>query len=447
MQFPVQQFPILDSGQMNPFHQALQSGLQNYQNLVKTQYMPAGLQADIATKQAYAKYLPMQATATALSNPLFLAMLSKDPAKFKQVMNQFTNMGVNQGTPGMSGASNDQNGGSGWFKTLMNYMHGTPGSEQASNPVNATNNSQSSSASIPGSGYHAPEQPIDDSDEETSEQKVEDNVPVEGSSTSAGVVPGSNFINGGNVGSAQTSNTIVPNSAIRIPTTNALGINSADSTVNNFLANQYPSVERQQAIKANLAAQADMTKEKAASLQKWNDAADENTNNAINSERNLDTFYNTYKKSWLTGPGLGYLSKFGSESNQLNQLGTELQVEKAAELFGNRVSNFKEQLGGNIKLNVNMPEKSMTDTYLRQKYAAERLGESSDFNQTVQSYGITDPNKIKKMFYDYNRQKPFYDPNKLKALPENIGSYHQWIPQQLGRQTNRTYNPATGRIE
>lgn len=77
MQIPVQQLPILDSGQMSPFHQALQSGMANYQNNIKTAFLPAQLQADIASKQTYATYSPYSYIAKALSDPATLAVLLK----------------------------------------------------------------------------------------------------------------------------------------------------------------------------------------------------------------------------------------------------------------------------------------------------------------------------------------------------------------------------------
>lgn len=79
MQIPVQQFPILTPGQMNPYHQALQGGLEMYGKMNEAKYAPQKAQADIASKAAYATYSPYSYLSKAMNDPGFLAILSKNP--------------------------------------------------------------------------------------------------------------------------------------------------------------------------------------------------------------------------------------------------------------------------------------------------------------------------------------------------------------------------------
>ena len=92
MQLPVEQFPILEPGQMNPFHQALQSGLQNYMNATQAAYYPLTLKADAASKMAYANLMGPQFTAKLLGNESILSNLPDDQK------NQLLQLLVNAGT-------------------------------------------------------------------------------------------------------------------------------------------------------------------------------------------------------------------------------------------------------------------------------------------------------------------------------------------------------------
>lgn len=116
MQLPVEQFPVLSAGQMNPFHQALQTGLENYQNNMKTAYMPYALQADIASKQAYANNYSRQIAAQALSSPAAATMSNDQIGNLLKMVQG----GGNQGsTVGLPGQSNGPGGGLiDWFKSL-----------------------------------------------------------------------------------------------------------------------------------------------------------------------------------------------------------------------------------------------------------------------------------------------------------------------------------------
>jgi hypothetical protein len=83
--------PIATPGQMNPFNQALTSGLDTYQNMMKAAYTPAQTQANINAKNAYAQNYGRQMLSTILGNPLAVSSMSDD--QFKNLLNQFSTQG------------------------------------------------------------------------------------------------------------------------------------------------------------------------------------------------------------------------------------------------------------------------------------------------------------------------------------------------------------------
>jgi hypothetical protein len=130
MQLPVENFPILTPGQMNPFHQALQSGLENYQTNMKTAYTPYALQADIASKQAYAQNLQRQIAAQALSSPA-AATMSND--QITNLLNMIQGGGSQGQMVGLPGQSNGPGGGLiDWLKSLG---EGSQTANQAAAPM------------------------------------------------------------------------------------------------------------------------------------------------------------------------------------------------------------------------------------------------------------------------------------------------------------------------
>jgi len=134
MQLPVENFPILTPGQMNPFHQALQSGLENYQTNMKTAYTPYALQADIASKQAYAQNLQRQIAAQALSSPA-AATMSND--QITNLLNMIQGGGSQGQMVGLPGQSNGPGGG------LIDWLKSLGGGSQTANQAAAPMASQS----------------------------------------------------------------------------------------------------------------------------------------------------------------------------------------------------------------------------------------------------------------------------------------------------------------
>ncbi len=120
MQLPVQQFPILSPGQMNPFHQALQSGMENYQNNMKTAYMPYAMQAEIGAKQAYANNYGRQMAAQVLSTPGAIASMGNEQVQALLNMMNTSTAGSQRPLVGLPGEGN----GPGFFNGMKSFLGG-----------------------------------------------------------------------------------------------------------------------------------------------------------------------------------------------------------------------------------------------------------------------------------------------------------------------------------
>jgi hypothetical protein len=119
MVLPVQQFPILTPGQMNPFHQALSAGMENYEKTVKNAYLADQLKAKIASQSTYANLMGPQYIASLLKNPDVVASMKHPEKDLETVEN--AGMAATVGATGQQG--NTQGGGSSLLSNLGDWMH------------------------------------------------------------------------------------------------------------------------------------------------------------------------------------------------------------------------------------------------------------------------------------------------------------------------------------
>ncbi len=87
-------FPILTPGQMNPFNQAFQSGLQTYGDVTKASYLKPQMEADINYKNTLAQMQPYNYLSKALSDPFIVAQMAKNPEQFDKIINTMSNIPV-----------------------------------------------------------------------------------------------------------------------------------------------------------------------------------------------------------------------------------------------------------------------------------------------------------------------------------------------------------------
>lgn len=186
MQLPVEQFPILTPGQMNPFHQALQTGLENYQQNMKTAYMPYALQADIASKQAYSQNLQRQIAAQALTSPAAASMTTD---QITNLLNMVQGGGNQRQIVGLPGQSNGPGGG--FFDWLKSFGSGgqstsAPAPAPQAAPQAPVDNSQAPQTTSSGTGANSGyEFNSDGTNKVATPQEVDDtaNRPIVGDTT------------------------------------------------------------------------------------------------------------------------------------------------------------------------------------------------------------------------------------------------------------------------
>ncbi len=90
-----------------------------------------------------------------------------------------------------------------------------------------------------------------------------------------------------------------------------------------------------------------------------------------------------------------------------------------------------------------MPEKTENQVFNGIEAMSKRAQQHSDFIQFAKSVGVSDPNQINNMWFDYNRDRPFYDIKKKSVLDKNLTpeSYQQYLGKRLTGQSN-TLTPA-----
>ena len=110
------------------------------------------------------------------------------------------------------------------------------------------------------------------------------------------------------------------------------------------------------------------------------------------------------------------------------------------QLFGTKVSDARTEFAKELKLNINMPEKTEQNVLEGIQAMSLRTQQWSDFNRfMIDDLGIKDPNKIQSYWFDYNKDKPFYDTKNHKRLDGNLTSesYKTYMGNKLaGRPTN-----------
>lgn len=154
-----------------------------------------------------------------------------------------------------------------------------------------------------------------------------------------------------------------------------------------------------------------------------NTAAD-SSDTAQNLVNQLDRFHKVYQESTFVGKPLGMLARWGTKSSELPSIAADMQTALAAQLFGNKTSNYKEMLARDIKLNPDLPRNAEKENYQAMRAQAVRAGMMNDFYQTAAELGINDRNKIKSLWHSFNADVPMFDFKNNRPLKnrENMGA-------------------------
>lgn len=395
MPIGVQQFPILTPGQMNPFNQALSSGLDTYQNMMKAAYTPATTEANINAKNAYAQNVGRQMIATVLSNPLAVSQMSDE--QFKSMVNQVSNP---QGA-GMMGGQPQSGGSSGigglWDGLLVKTGLKDAPAAPAANSGGLVPDAQSSANS--GMSYDA-----------------------NGNNVVGNIDDALNRSNGG------TSN--VPQGTQQAPS-------QGSSLKDAYIAKNFPgtpqgieAAQRLQGAKTAASTEGD-------SYQKYRDTISTTSNSAQSALNDLYDFHSNYQKATAKGP----LTKIPI-INKLAQLDPNYQtalndsnnlvVNLAPVLLaGGKQTDAGRELLKNAKIEPGLAPDAEQHVFEKQSLILNRINENNPFADEMEKYGVKDVNKQRSAWLDYNRKYPLVNKNGT-LISDNLNKYQEYIAKNYG---------------
>lgn len=386
---------------VSPFHQALQSGLENYMNMTKAAYTPATMQADIASKQAYANYLPYQNISTALSNPLTLAMMSKDQREL--MFNALGQMAENLKN---TGQSSNQTGISSLWDNLKNWATKSIGNNTPQSNISdyIKNHPEAAEGMKSPNGYVIPNNNTEPTKNSPSNYPTtDDQVDFDTSSPSA----------------------------------NALGIDTGTPEGNRALAKSMPSPALQNEIAASKQRKVSSAKTQVKTSQDIKTNAFHEGQAALRLSQFADTFDEGYQNAFIKGWKAQLLperfAKLDPNSATAMNAANNMIGDVEQQLFGNKPSDFRTKLAGSTKLEIGMPEKTEKTILGKIKSMSARAMQHSDFDDYAEKLGIKDPNQRNRIWFDYNKNVPFYDVKSHKILRENLTdeSYKKYIENNI----------------
>lgn len=413
MDIPVQQFPILTPGQMNGFNQALPAALESYGNIVNAAYLRPKLQSDIAYKSALATYSPYNYLSKAISDPAVFGMMSDDQKQ--KVLNMMSNIPTNP-------LQSIQNGQGSSPSPLTQVWNSISGNSAQPNPQQMGNQ-----------GAGGQQTPVNPSQ----------TVPQSGGTTS---------------GSSLTQPNVQPsNIDLSDPSMNAYNRDFGSPDANRGMAIKYPSPQQKIALARNEStARAEGATGTKIGLNEMNllqKEATADSQSAFNLNLNANKFKEAYdaayvKGGWANLPGGERIAQFDPNAREAMTAATNAAVDMASKLFGTKQSDYREKLAQQLKFSITMPKKTVDDVFAGVQAEATRAQEHSDFVQTASDLGINNPNKIRNLWYDYNRDRPFYDTKKRQPITENLGSFNDYLNQRIqGKKAPAPQNNTTSAKE
>jgi hypothetical protein len=492
MQLPVQSFPILQPGQMNPFHQALQTGLANYNQNMQSAYAPLKMQSEIAAKQAYADNYQKQIIATALSNPDAIALYGMDGVKKMaaqlQAMSQSGSVptpgGKQDGSPGegawsafksfltggdkSSGSGSTGGGATGGYTgssntnsysntrasadevsrqannmpdDIKNYDDNAPQATNVAQPP--VNRQQQSYAAVTGNDYDQASQAWANSPEgraDTQKKGYVDTPPRDqlmnwwknqGQQQAAPAQQ----MSVGSTDSPSALNVDTDNIDLSDPEMNTYG-DLGSKVQNAAYAQKHPSAKLdalREKQKASINAAAG---QEAKSYQDMRTAAQKETVSAGDLLNDASKFVNAYNKSTISGrllkiPGMNYVAGFDPKTIESMNAANKMAIDTAANLFGSKISDYREKLAQSVKLQPDMPPSAVNDIHRNIVSEATRMREHDDALQYMKQKGIKDPNQMANFWIDYNIDRPFIDFQNRIPIKANEGSFKQYIDKRL----------------
>lgn len=411
---------------MNPWNQALSSGLDTYSNMTKAAYQPEVVKSQIASKNAYADNATRQMLATVLGNPMAVAAMDKP--QFQQILSQLSQSGAGQKAAEQPG-----------FLTQM--WNKVTGQEVPQNVPRRTNEAVQD---IGGSGIMMPRP----------QSAPLQNEPYQ--STGAGQA---------------IADQVGKDHPYLNPTSKETPTASGTSWENMqdaYIAKNFPGTPQGIAAAGRIsAAEAEGKKTataQSAGMDELQKRAAHESQNARTLVLDAEKFHKAFSKAWIKGPVTEYTpfkqaAKFDSNTVKAMNSANNMAVSLASQLFGNRQSDYREKLAQTLKLGTTMTNDSEKSVFTGIKAMGERTKQFDNFVQYAKDKGMKDYNKIENLWYNYNNDKPFYDVENEKSVPQNLTdkSYKKYVDQKLNigsaapipenNSDFMTWNHKTGRLE
>jgi len=410
--YQAQPLPILEPGQMNPFNQAIQSGLNTFQQGIKSAYLPQGLQSDIEKKQAYTEYMknmPMQYVSSVLSNPQLVPFMSNE-----QRSGLIDMLARRANATAQPEKLHTKDGLLNWIK---NSFSSQP--EQSQLPPQ---DAQQINAMQPGQSYvvgsgRAPQQ------------------------TDMGKATGyTNFPPAFNpIGQQpnQPKGYIDPSS----PVANAYGRDFGNAEANRFQADQHPSAAFDQQNKAQQAAASEEAKE---GVKIWNEELSDSRKEAKSAKSALDQvtrFSNLYDKLSPVerGFGLGSVKALSSDAQLVDNIANNLALDLASERFKQRITNNDLQYSQTLKTNRSLNPNAKKDMVNFLTSANQRVIEQAAFKNAAKNRGLS-PSEADLVWQKYIDERPLYNTATGKLQPKNARGWSEFLQPNKVREALNPQN-------
>lgn len=355
------------------------------QGLENSYYGPTA-QANIASKNTYARYLPAQILGQVLSNPLVWQTMPKE--QLQALSNQYTNALTNPPSVESLGGRPTSNG---LLSRFVNWLDNKQGGQGAQNPL--------AQSAMPAQQN---QKPI------ASDAMVND--------------------------IAMNGNNGYNNNQQKLPNTTINGL-APSNTLPGAQGGINPASVAGAQVKG---LETTATSEASAQTQQWTDIIKRDSQLANGAQQNL----NYLDKISLVQPKLGKYEKGPLWGRLPAASEAAYEFDTSANALANSVAQANEKghitdaardTYSGIKPNRQNPDVSFKHMVDFNKGMNRRLLELPAFNNAVKKLGL-DPNQAQAIWTYYSNERPFYDPKTNKIPAKNLGTWEDFLtPQKIAQ--------------
>lgn len=401
--------PILTPGQMNPMNQAFQAALESYGNIERSKALPQQLQADIASKSAYAAYTPAGYASKIISNPEIFYTLPKEQQQ--QLLNTVANMPSNP-MDILKQRSGNQGG------PLSQLWNGAFGSNQQQGMQ------QQRMPQTPSQGkVYQDEQPVQQGNYPGS------NTPIYEGDMGTGSAPPMNSDQAMQIVENRPDYNVPIDTSN--PRMNQFNRNTGTSEGNRILAEKFPSNEFNELKEAKKLEQKMQSDLWAKRIEKTGEAIDQ-TQESLTALKAMESLYGKIDK-YQKGPLFGNLPALGSGSaGTFDTLAKNVATSNLRAMQTGHITNVDFQIGDQLKPNRTMNKDQFKNIIEYQKGIKERTQERLQFDTAARKAG-TPIDQANSIWAKYIADKPFFNSETNRINKDNM---NKWQPYLKGNSVN-----------